>query len=69
MTGATTVEDLLRLEFTPEQIARLTALRDAYPVLEFVSSEEWRRLVFLKWRCSHEDVCERSNSPAEADVT
>lgn len=50
MTGAITVAELQRLDFTPEQIARLEALRAAYPVLEFVSSAEWRRLVFLKWR-------------------
>jgi hypothetical protein len=64
MVSAITTEDLLRLDFSPEQIARLAALRDAYPALEFVSSEEWRRLVFLKWRYEHELL--RELEPHEA---
>ena len=50
MTGQLTTTDLAALDFTPEQIERLEALREAYPIIEFVTTEEWQRLRFLKWR-------------------
>lgn len=46
--------DLEQLGFTPEQIARLDALRAAYPLIEFVSIQECQRLAFLKWRVTHQ---------------
>jgi hypothetical protein len=61
MTEAITAEDLKRLDFTPEQIARLEALRAVYPAIEFATSEEWRRLVFLKWRFARSDMREPAN--------
>ena len=50
MTAPLTIEDLALLGFTPEQIERLEALREAYPLIEWVTNEEWQRLRFLKWR-------------------
>lgn len=35
--------------FTAEQIAALSRLRDVYPVIEFVDSQEMQNLLFLKW--------------------
>jgi hypothetical protein len=46
--------DLAQLGCTPAQIARLEALRAAYPLIEFVSTAEWQRLVFLKWRTTYQ---------------
>lgn len=46
-----TVDDLIAQGFTPEQIARLVALRNDYPLVEAVGSQrELDRLRFLKWR-------------------
>jgi hypothetical protein len=57
MTARTTSADLEQLGFTPQQIERLTALRDAYLIIEFVdSSEELQRLLFLKWRCTRQQA-------------
>ena len=37
--------------FTPQQIMRLQALRDAYPIIELVDSQRsLDQLRFLKWR-------------------
>jgi hypothetical protein len=53
MHTATTI-DLAQLGFTPEQIKRLEALREAGPLLEFITTRaEWQRLVFLKWCYEH----------------
>jgi hypothetical protein len=42
--------ELEQLGFTPEQIARLAALRELYPLIEMVdSAEQLQRLVFLRW--------------------
>jgi hypothetical protein len=50
-------DDLARLGFAPEQIARLEALRDVYPVIEFVeSNEQLQRLQFMKWRIARQQV-------------
>ncbi|RIK40119.1 MAG: hypothetical protein DCC58_14365 [Chloroflexi bacterium] len=35
--------------FTPAQIARLRALREIYPLPEFLETGQIRRLAFLKW--------------------
>jgi hypothetical protein len=51
-TTLATVEtvELEQLGFTPDQIARLTALREVYPLIEMVdSAEQLQRLVFLRW--------------------
>jgi hypothetical protein len=52
-TTQTTTQGSVELEqlgFTPEQIARLTALREVYPLIEMVdSAEQLQRLVFLRW--------------------
>lgn len=46
-----TTEQLANEGFTPDQIDRLTALAQNCPWIEFVaSSDEWRQLIFLKWR-------------------
>ena len=37
--------------FTPGQIAQLRALRDVYPMIEWVDSRhDWAMMLFLKWR-------------------
>ena len=46
-----TVDDLGTQGFSPEQIARLIAMRNDYPMVEAVGSRrELDRLRFLKWR-------------------
>ena len=50
MTGRLTIEDLAAQGFTPTQIECLEALREAYPLIEWVTRAEWQRLRFLKWR-------------------
>lgn len=48
-----TTVDLAARGFSPDQIARLAALAQRYPLSEFLDSNaEWQRLVFLKWRIS-----------------
>jgi hypothetical protein len=49
------VEDLERAGFSPEQIKRLVAAREAYsPLIELVESgQELRRLQFLRWLYQH----------------
>ena len=45
-----TEADLEREGFSAEQIARLVALRDRYPLIEFVTRRiECERLAFLRW--------------------
>jgi len=57
MTEQLTAADLAQRGFTPQQIRRLEALRDVYPVIEFVESNEaLQRLHFLKWRYTHHQV-------------
>jgi hypothetical protein len=52
-----TVEDLLEMGFTTEQVERLTALKSAYPFIEYVdTAKQWRRLEFLKWRYQQGDL-------------
>ncbi|HUG14901.1 MAG TPA: hypothetical protein VMM78_07745 [Thermomicrobiales bacterium] len=52
-----TVEDLERLGFTDSEIFTLTALRAAYPFIEYVdTASQWRRLLFLQWRYRHGDL-------------
>lgn len=51
-----TAQDLRDVGFTPREIHRLTALRacvDCYPHIEFFGSNEWKQLLFLKWRIDH----------------
>jgi hypothetical protein len=50
-----TFEDLERAGFSTEQIKRLIVAREAYsPLIELVeSSQELRRLQFLRWRYQH----------------
>lgn len=50
-TRGVTEQDLLNMEFSTEQVERLSALRRAYPFIEYVdTAKEWRHLEFLKWR-------------------
>jgi hypothetical protein len=56
MTGHLTTADLAAQGFTLVQIKRLEALREAYPIIEFVTGKEWQRLRFLKWRYAHQPV-------------
>jgi hypothetical protein len=43
--------DLEQQGFDPAAVAKIKALAACYPWIEFVDSdEEFRRLVFLKWR-------------------
>ena len=57
MSEQLTAADLIRRGFTAQQIRRLEALRDVYPVIEFVESNETlQRLHFLKWRYTHHQV-------------
>jgi hypothetical protein len=52
-----TVEDLHSLGFSQEEILALTALRAAYPFVEYVdTASQWRRLLFLQWRYRHGDL-------------
>jgi hypothetical protein len=52
-----TVQDLVVLGFTGEQIDKLIALKAAYPFIEYVdSANQWRRLEFLKWRFERGDL-------------
>jgi hypothetical protein len=50
ITPAPSVADLEREGFTPEQIARLEALRDRYPATEYCESDQQlRRLELMRW--------------------
>lgn len=52
-----TVEDLANLGFTEEEVLALSALRAAYPFIEYVdTASQWRRLLFLQWRYRHGDL-------------
>jgi hypothetical protein len=52
-----TADDLVAAGFTTEQIERLTALKSAYPFIEYVdTAKQWRRLEFLKWRYQQGDL-------------
>ena len=52
-----TADDLVAAGFTDEQIERLTALKSAYPFIEYVdSAKQWQRLEFLKWRFKQGDL-------------
>jgi len=54
---AISIEDLEGLGFTEDEVRALTALRAAYPFIEYVdTASQWRRLQFLKWRYSHGDL-------------
>jgi hypothetical protein len=41
--------DLAAEGFTAEEIARLNALREMYPMAEFITVDQRQKLVFLKW--------------------
>jgi hypothetical protein len=52
-----TVEDLEKLGFSPDEVLALSALRAAYPFIEYVdTASQWRRLQFLQWRYLHGDL-------------
>jgi hypothetical protein len=52
-----TVEELADLGFTESEIESLSALKAAYPFVEYVdTASQWRRLLFLKWRFQHGDL-------------
>ena len=52
-----TVEDLLEVGFTTEEIERLIELKAEYPYLEYVDSgRQWQRILFLKWRYEKGDL-------------
>jgi hypothetical protein len=56
-TTEVTVDDLLEVGFTADQIERLQALKNAYPFIEYVdTAKQWRRLEFLKWRYMQGDL-------------
>jgi hypothetical protein len=56
-TDEVTAQDLLEAGFTDEQIERLTALKSAYPFIEYVdTAKQWQRLEFLKWRFKQGDL-------------
>ena len=56
-TVEVTADDLLEAGFTEEQVEMLTALKNAYPFIEYVdSARQWRRLEFLKWRYLQGDL-------------
>jgi hypothetical protein len=56
-TDYITVEDLAAEGFTVTEIEALSALKAAYPFIEYVdSASQWRRLLFLKWRYQHGDL-------------
>lgn len=55
-----TVDDLVELGFTEDQIESLMALKACYPFVEYVdTSAQWRRLQFLKWRVAQGDLQRR----------
>jgi hypothetical protein len=52
-----TVEDLVEAGFNESEIELLSALKAAYPFVEYVdTASQWRRLLFLKWRYQHGDL-------------
>lgn len=52
-----TAQDLLDAGFTVEQVERLSALKNAYPFIEYVdTAKQWQRLEFLKWRFMQGDL-------------
>lgn len=56
-TSEVTADDLVAAGFTAEQILSLTALKNAYPFIEYVdTAKQWRRLEFLKWRFVRGDL-------------
>lgn len=56
-TVEVTADDLVDAGFTAEQVERLSALKSAYPFIEYVdTAKQWRRLEFLKWRYKQGDL-------------
>lgn len=52
-----TVDDLVEVGFTAEQIEKLSALKACYPFVEYVdNANHWQRLLFLKWRYDNGDL-------------
>jgi hypothetical protein len=52
-----TIEDLIDIGFTQDEIDKLVVLRASYPFIEYAESDsQWRRLLFLKWRYQHGDL-------------
>lgn len=52
-----TVDDLEAQGFSHAEIQALSALRSAYPFIEYVdTSSQWQRLQFLQWRYQHGDL-------------
>jgi len=52
-----TVEDLIDVGFTSEQIEKLSELKACYPFVEYVEyATHWQRLLFLKWRFDNGDL-------------
>jgi hypothetical protein len=55
-TTETTIKssaDLRAIGLAPREIYRLRVLRDCigcYPHIEFFTNDEWRNLLFMKWR-------------------
>lgn len=48
-----TIADLRSVGLTPREIHRLRNMRDClscYPQIEFFANDQWRRLLFMKWR-------------------
>jgi len=56
-THTVTVDDLVEVGFSDEQITRLAELKDCYPFVEYVeNANHWQRLLFLKWRYDNGDL-------------
>lgn len=48
-----TIADLRSVGLTPREIHRLRTMRDClscYPQIEFFANDQWRQLLFMKWR-------------------
>jgi hypothetical protein len=55
-----TVDDLLDVGFTPDEVEQLRELKREYPFVEYVDSgRQWQRLQFLKWRYENGDLRRR----------
>lgn len=60
-----TIDDLVEQGFSADEIDALSALKAAYPFVEYVdSASQWRRLLFLKWRFDNGDLQRSQTVPS-----
>lgn len=53
----TSVDDLIEVGFSIDEIELLKELKREYPFAEYVDSgRQWQRLLFLKWRYENGDL-------------